>query len=300
MIIDCGADFRLVDPAAWQQFYGSRCTPAPGRTGCPSSRANGRSWPVRGGSPCPGATRPPATLALLPAVTGGLTTAEDVVVVAASGPSGAGRSLKPHLLGSELIGLRQRVRRGRRASAHPRDDAEPHQPAARTAPTVSFTPVLVPMSRGILATCTAPLVDPDHARPSRPMRLRRGVRGRAVRPPAAAGSVAADPVRPGLATPCTSRSPSTAAAGRLVAVAALDNLTKGTAGGAVQCLNLALGLPEGLGLPQSVGVRSVTGWELTRHAGEVGMASCPRTTSVPRWALDDEPRDAVLVRHPHR
>ena len=38
-------------------------------------------------------------------------------------------------------------------------------------------------------------------------------------------------------------------AGRLVVVAAIDNLTKGTAGGAVQCMNLALGLPETLGLP---------------------------------------------------
>ena len=43
------------------------------------------------------------------------------------------------------------------------------------------------------------------------------------------------------------------AAGRLVAVAALDNLTKGTAGGAVQCMNLALGLPETTGLPTGGG-----------------------------------------------
>ncbi|MDX6320713.1 MAG: N-acetyl-gamma-glutamyl-phosphate reductase, partial [Propionibacteriaceae bacterium] len=43
------------------------------------------------------------------------------------------------------------------------------------------------------------------------------------------------------------------AAGRLVVVAAADNLTKGTAGGAVQCMNLALGLPEAMGLP-TIGV----------------------------------------------
>ena len=78
--------------------------------------------------------------------------------MAASGPSGAGRSLKPHLLGSELMGS---------ASAYGVGGVHRHTPellqtfAACGAenPSVSFTPVLVPMSRGILATCTSPLAD---------------------------------------------------------------------------------------------------------------------------------------------
>ena len=174
----------------------------------------------------------------------------DVVIVAASGPSGAGRALKPHLLGAELMGS---------ASAYGVGGVHRHTPELlqnfrlrRRAPSVSFTPVLVPMSRGILATCTAPLRDPDLTADAGVRGVRGRLRRRAVRAPAAGGSVAADPVGAGIehgARPGDRRS----AAGRLVAVAALDNLTKGTAGGAVQCMNLALGLPETTGLPM-VGV----------------------------------------------
>jgi N-acetyl-gamma-glutamyl-phosphate reductase len=119
-------------------------------------------------------------------------------------------------------------------------------------PRVSFTPVLVPMSRGILATCTTPLSDPKltqaqahdayadayaaepfvHLLPAGQWPQTQSVLGSN----AVHIQVAVDP-----------------AAGRLIAVAALDNLTKGTAGGAVQCMNLALGLPETTGL-STVGV----------------------------------------------
>src|SRR4029453_14378855 len=114
--------------------------------------------------PFPGCSPPAATLALLPAITHKLTTARDVVVVAASGPSGAGRSLKAHLLGSELMGS---------ASAYGVGGVHRHTPellqnfraCGAEAPSVSFTPVLVPMSRGILATCTAPLADSNLGQP---------------------------------------------------------------------------------------------------------------------------------------
>ncbi len=173
-------------------------------------------------------------------------------MVAASGPSGAGRSLKPHLLGAELMGS---------ASAYGVGGAHRHVPeiaqnlralGASVPPTLSFTPVLVPMSRGILATCSAPLADPD------------------VTPEAAyavyAETFVDEPFVQLLPFGTWPQTQSVLgsnvvqvqvtvdrAAGRLVAVAALDNLTKGTAGGAVQCMNLALGLPETTGLPR-VGV----------------------------------------------
>jgi N-acetyl-gamma-glutamyl-phosphate reductase len=119
-------------------------------------------------------------------------------------------------------------------------------------PSVSFTPVLVPMSRGILATCTAPLVKPEityeqayeayaeayadepfvHLLPEGQWPQTKSVLGSN----AVQIQVAIDHD-----------------AGRLVAVAVLDNLTKGTAGAAVQCMNLALGLPETTGL-STVGV----------------------------------------------
>lgn len=249
LIIDCGADFRLTDSAAWQQFYGS---PHAGSWPYGLPELPGQRGLLRGARriAVPGCYPTTATLALMPALTRGLTEGHDVVVVAASGPSGAGRSLKPHLLGSELMGS---------ASAYGVGGGHRHVPellqnfavCGATAPTVSFTPVLVPMSRGILATCTAPVAA--------------GITAGDVR--AAYADDFAD--EPFLHLLPEGRWPQTqsvlganavhvqvtvdAAAARLVAVAALDNLTKGTAGGAVQCLNLALGLPETTGL-STVGV----------------------------------------------
>jgi len=246
LVIDCGADFRLEDPAAWGAFYGSphAGTWPYGLPELPGQRdklAGTRRIAV------PGCYPTAVTLALLPAITAGLTRAADVVVVAASGPSGAGRTLKPHLLGSELIGS---------ASAYGVGGVHRHTPelvqnfraCGATDPSVSFTPVLVPISRGILATCTAPLADAAttteqartayaaayaeepfvHLLPADSWPQTQAVLGANT----VQLQVAVDP-----------------AVGRLVAVAALDNLTKGTAGGAVQGMNLALGLPETTGLP---------------------------------------------------
>ncbi|WP_091178602.1 N-acetyl-gamma-glutamyl-phosphate reductase [Microlunatus flavus] len=247
LVVDCGADFRLVDPAAWEQFYGS---PHAGTWPYGLPELPGQRDVLKGTTrvAVPGCYPTTATLALFPAVRGGLVDGHDVVVVAASGPSGAGKSLKPHLLGAELMGS---------ASAYGVGGVHRHTPeivqnlraaGATAAPTLSFTPVLVPMSRGILATCTAPLADPD------------------VTPEAAYAVYAEQLVdEPFVQLLAQGQWPQTQsvlgsnvvqlqvtvdrAAGRLVAVAALDNLTKGTAGGAVQCMNLALGLPETTGLP---------------------------------------------------
>ncbi len=250
LVVDCGADFRLRDPAAWQQFYGSPHAGTwpyglPELPGARAALSGSRRIAVPGCYPTTG------TLALLPALTAGLVDGHDVVIVAASGPSGAGRSLKPHLLGAELMGS---------ASAYGVGGGHRHVPellqnfavCGAATPTVSFTPVLVPMSRGILATVTAPLADPltgiDEVRA------------------AYEAAYAAEPfvhLLPAGRWPMTQSVLGSnavhvqvavdAAAGRLVAVAALDNLTKGTAGGALQCMNLALGLPETTGL-STVGV----------------------------------------------
>ncbi len=194
----------------------------------------------------PGCFPTTVTLALAPALQAGLVDGHDVVVVAPTGPSGAGKSLKTHLLGSELMGS---------ASAYGVGGVHRHVPEmlqnfrklGASAPTVSFTPVLVPMSRGILATVTAPLAGPIDDR---------GRRARCTRQawadepfvhllpeglwPQTQSVVGSNHVHVQVAVD--------AAANRLVAVAALDNLTKGTAGGAVQSMNLALGLSETLGL----------------------------------------------------
>ncbi len=243
VVIDCGADFRLADPAAWERFYGS---PHAGAWPYGLPELPGQRDRLRGARrvAVPGCYPTVATLTTAPALAAGLIE-PDVVVVAASGTSGAGRAAKPHLLGSEVMG---------NASAYGVGGVHRHTPemvqnlsgVAGVPVSVSFTPMLVPMSRGILATCSAPLapgVTADQAYDAyaaayadEPF-VHLLSPGQWPQTQAVAGSNA---VHLQVAVDQT--------AGRLVAVGAVDNLAKGTAGAAVQCLNLSLGLPEAAGL----------------------------------------------------
>lgn len=248
-VIDCGADFRLADPAAWQEFYGS----AHAGTwvyGMPELVIEGgvkQRTQLIGAShvAVPGCYPTATSLALAPAFASGVVTG-DVVIVAASGTSGAGRSLKPHLLAAEAMSSMSPYGVG---GVH-RHTPEIEQNLARAggrATAVSFTPTLAPMPRGILATCSAKVTP--------------GTTTAQVR---AAYAEAYDEESFVQLLPEDSW-PTTGAVlgsnnvqvqlivdqrvGRLVVVAAIDNLTKGTAGGAIQCLNLACGFDETLGLP---------------------------------------------------
>ncbi|WP_329098736.1 N-acetyl-gamma-glutamyl-phosphate reductase [Actinomadura citrea] len=243
LVIDCGADHRLADPGDWERFYG---TPHAGTWPYGLPELPGQRDALRSTRrvAVPGCYPTAVSLAMFPALAAGLAE-PDVVVVAASGTSGAGRALKPHLLGSEVMGS---------VSAYAAGGTHRHTPemiqnlsaAAGERVSVSFTPTLVPMSRGILATCTA------KARP--------GVTAASLRA-AYEQAYAGEPflgLLPEGQWPATSMTLGAntvlvqvvldEAAGRVVVVAAVDNLTKGTAGGAVQSANLALGLPEELGL----------------------------------------------------
>src|SRR3982750_4492178 len=164
LVIDCGADHRLTDPAAWDRWYGG---PHAGSWPYGLPELPGQREKLSGATriAVPGCYPTSVTLALAPALAAGLVE-PDVVVVAASGTSGAGKSVKPHLLGSEVMGS---------VSAYGVGGVHRHTPemvqnlsqAAGTPVRVSFTPTLVPMSRGILATCSAPLapgVDAHQAR----------------------------------------------------------------------------------------------------------------------------------------
>ncbi|MDX6373200.1 MAG: N-acetyl-gamma-glutamyl-phosphate reductase [Nocardioidaceae bacterium] len=243
VVIDCGADYRLEDPAAWDRFYGgSHAGTWPyGLPELPGQRAK-----LAGATrvAVPGCYPTVSTLALVPAIGEGLVE-NDVVVVAASGTSGAGKAAKPHLLGSEVMG---------NASAYGVGGAHRHTPEITQnlsalvdgTVTVSFTPLLVPMSRGILATCTAKLLE--------------GVTADDVRAAyeKAYGDEPFVHLLPEGQWPQTKSVTGSNAvhlqvtvdedARRLVAVGAVDNLAKGTAGAAVQCMNLALGLDEVTGL----------------------------------------------------
>lgn len=244
VVIDCGADHRLVDPAAWQRWYGSDYAASwpyglPELPGARDKLRGARRVAV------PGCYPTVISLALAPALNAGLVDPE-VVVTAVSGTSGAGRALKSHLLASEVMGS---------ASAYGVAGAHRHTPeiaqnlsgVAGRPVAVSFTPVLAPMPRGILAACTAAL------RPGADHEIVRNAYHDAYagepfvhllpegRWPATGAVQGSNSVQVQVAVD--------ADAGRLVAVGAIDNLTKGTAGAAVQCLNLVLGLPETTGLP---------------------------------------------------
>ncbi|HEX6472312.1 MAG TPA: N-acetyl-gamma-glutamyl-phosphate reductase [Streptosporangiaceae bacterium] len=243
LVVDCGADFRLDDPAEWARFYGS---PHAGTWPYGLPELPGGRSRLRGARriAVPGCYPTAAALALFPAYGAGLAE-PDAVIVAASGTSGAGRSPKPHLLGSEVMGSVGAYGVGGN-HRHTPEIAQSLSAVAGEPVTVSFTPMLAPMSRGILATCTA------KARP--------GVTAAALRE-AYERAYAAEPfveLLPDGQWPATAMTLGSNAAlvqvtlderaARVVAVSAIDNLTKGTAGGAVQCANIALGLPEDTGL----------------------------------------------------
>jgi N-acetyl-gamma-glutamyl-phosphate reductase len=248
LVVDCGADFRLRDADQWARFYGGEHagTWPYGLPELPGQRAvlaTARRVAV------PGCYPTVASLALAPAVAAGLVEPE-VVVVAASGTSGAGKAAKPHLLGSEVMG---------NASAYGVGGVHRHTPeivqnlSALTDTTVrvSFTPVLVPMPRGILATCSAPLREGVSATDVREAYLKAYDAEPFVRLLPQGEWPQTKAVHGGNA--CHLQVAVDEAAGRLVVIGAIDNLAKGTAGGAIQSMNLALGLDETLGLT-TVGV----------------------------------------------
>jgi N-acetyl-gamma-glutamyl-phosphate reductase len=242
VVIDCGADHRLADPVAWQRWYGGEHA---GQWPYGLPELPGARERLRGATrvAVPGCYPTVASLAVVPALAAGLIEPE-VVVTAVSGTSGAGKSPKPHLLGSEVMGA---------LSAYGVGGAHRHTPemiqnlsAAAGAPVrVNFTPVLAPLPRGILATCSAPTSA-----------------SAAELQEVYAKAYADEPfvhLLPEGAWPTTAATLGAntallqvtvdADAGRMVVVGAIDNLTKGTAGAAVQCMNLAVGLPETTGLP---------------------------------------------------
>lgn len=246
LVVDCGADHRLTSAEDWGRWYGGVHAGAwpYGMPELPGARED-----LRGARriAVPGCYPTAASLALAPALAAGLAE-PDVVVVAVSGTSGAGRSLKPHLLASEVMGS---------ASAYGVGGTHRHTPEiaqnlgriAQTPVTVSFTPVLAPMPRGILATCSAPTTSDTEAARAAYEKAYRDEPFVHLLPdgawPTTAAVLGSNAVQLQVTVDDDAR--------RLVVVAAVDNLTKGTAGAAVQSMNLALGLPETAGL-STVGV----------------------------------------------
>jgi N-acetyl-gamma-glutamyl-phosphate reductase len=170
----------------------------------------------------------------------------DVVITAVTGTSGAGKSLKPNLLGAEVMGSLSAYGVGG-VHRHTPEIVQNLSGVAGTPVSVSFTPVLAPLPRGILASCSAPLTGAGADAVEVYTKAYADEPFVHVLPagtwPTTGATLGSNTVQIQVAVDADAR--------RLVAVAAIDNLTKGTAGGAVQCMNLALGLPETTGLPMT-------------------------------------------------
>lgn len=255
LVVDAGADFRLESSEQWERYYGGEHAGTwtyglPELLRADGARADG---PAKQRERLVGARRiavpgcypTSALLALAPGFHAGILLPEDVVVVSASGTSGAGKSLKPHLLGSEVMGSMSPYGVGG-GHRHIPEIEQGLGWASGGDVQISFTPTLAPMPRGILTTATA--------------RLAEGVSPADVRRhwedaysdeefvrllpegqwPATGSVVGSNYSQLQLAVD--------ERAGRVIVSAAIDNLTKGTAGGAVQSMNIALGLEEQTGL----------------------------------------------------
>lgn len=245
-IVDLGADFRLADGGAWDRYYGS--TPHAGAWpyGLPELPGQRQRLADAIRVANPGCYATAVALSLAPLLAAGLVDPADIVVVAASGTSGAGRKATESLLGSEVMGSMSPYKVGG-VHQHTPEMEQALAGAAGEPVTMLFTPTLAPMPRGILATCTA--------------RTAPGVDEATLRD---ALHAAYDP-EPFVHVLPAGRMPSTAAtlgsnsvhlqvaadphSGRTTVIAAEDNLVKGAAGQALQNANRILGLPEALGLP---------------------------------------------------
>ncbi|WP_327282590.1 MULTISPECIES: N-acetyl-gamma-glutamyl-phosphate reductase [unclassified Streptomyces] len=248
LVVDMGADHRLKDAADWDAFYGA---PHAGTWPYGLPELPGGRAALEGSKriAVPGCFPTAVSLALFPAYAAQLAEPE-AVIVAATGTSGAGKALKPHLLGSEVMGSVSPYGVGG-GHRHIPEMVQNLSPIAGQKVSVSFTPTLVPMPRGILATCSAKALP--------------GTTADSVR--AAYEKAYADEpfvhLLPAGQWPATSSVYGSnavqiqvaydEAAQRIIAISAIDNLTKGTAGGAVQSMNIALGLPEATGL-STIGV----------------------------------------------
>ncbi|MDE0545868.1 N-acetyl-gamma-glutamyl-phosphate reductase [Microbacterium sp. C7(2022)] len=251
LVIDAGADHRLESETAWDAFYGGAFH-EPWAYGVPELLIGGNAKQrdrLVGASriAAPGCNASTVSLSLAPGVAAGVIDTTDIVTVLAVGPSGAGKSLKTNLLASEILGT---------ANPYAVGGTHRHIPEIRQALAaagaaadgirMSFTPVLVPMARGILATSTAPIAaDATDAEIRDAWQSAYGDETFVqLLPegefPRTADVIGANTALMGLAVD--------RAANRVVVVTAVDNLTKGTAGAAVQSMNIALGLTESTGL----------------------------------------------------
>lgn len=240
-VIDLGADFRLADAGVWERYYGG---------------THAGSWPYGlpelprqreqlAGAPriaVPGCHATAIQLAVAPLLAAGLVEPTDLGAVSVTGTSGAGRTAKAEFTSAQVMGDATAYKVGRHQ--HTGEIVQGLSRVAHSPVTVSLTPVLAPMPRGILATVTA-----------------RTTASEAQLRDALCEAYDSEPFVHLLPAGCWPHTGATQggnschlqvtvddSAGRVTVLSALDNLVKGAAGQAIQCLNLAVGFEEAAGL----------------------------------------------------
>lgn len=244
VVIDCAADFRLKDAQDWEDFYGSEHA-GTWPYGIPELPGHREQLQGSKRVAVPGCFPTTMTLGALPAVAGKLIE-PDLTIIAVTGVSGAGKKASVPLLGAETMGSVKVYSPGG-THRHTPEVIQNLNPLAESPLNVSFTPVLAPMPRGILATITAPLkegITQDEV-------TKAFTEFYADEPFCHVLPVGQQPQTQNVVgtNMCHIQAHVDERARKLVITSALDNLTKGTGGAAVQCMNLSLGFAETAGLP---------------------------------------------------
>ncbi|MCT1908382.1 N-acetyl-gamma-glutamyl-phosphate reductase [Brachybacterium paraconglomeratum] len=253
LVLDLGADHRLESAEEWEAYYRSEHsgTWTYGMPELPLADGTRQREQLRTAREIavPGCNATAVTLALAPLLRAELLDAGALSAVLPVGYSGAGRAAKQHLLFSEASGTAAPYAVGGTHRHIPEVLQNLRRATGREDARLGFTPVLVPMSRGILAVCTAPVaegtttadllaaLEHDYAGEHFVTVLSEGSA------PATGQVAGANTIRIGAAVDARS--------GQATVISAIDNLVKGTAGAALQSMNLALGLPEATGLSRT-------------------------------------------------
>jgi N-acetyl-gamma-glutamyl-phosphate reductase len=242
-VIDLGADFRLEDSTQWDKYYGGHHAGA-WVYGLPELAAGQRAAISQENRVAnPGCYATAITLGIAPAIS--LIDSSDIVVVAASGTTGAGRSAKVNLIASEIMGSLSSYKFGGIHQHTP--EIEQALSAVAQKPTkISFTPILAPMPRGILATITSRLITPLDTQSAHDLFAEHYANEFFVdllplgQMPKTSSVVGSNKIAIQVAVDEHTN--------RLIVSVAIDNLVKGAAGQAIQNANLICGLAENSGL----------------------------------------------------
>ena len=242
-IVDLGADYRLEDASAWEKYYGGAHAGA-WVYGLPELSTGQRQAISKESKVAnPGCYATAITLGIVPAVNH--VDVSDVIVVAASGTTGAGRSAKINLIASEVMGSLTSYKFGG-VHQHTPEIEQVVSAIAKKPVKISFTPILAPMPRGILATITAKLNKPMNSKEAHDLFTKHY-----------AGEYFVDVLPIGQMPKTGSVTGSNKVqmqvavdehTNRLVISVALDNLGKGAASQAIQNANIITGFHEGSGL----------------------------------------------------